>query len=140
MIDIELIRANPELMRANLEKRGDAEKLSLLDELIEKDRLWRKLKAEADSLRNCRNILSQQINSAKKAGQDVSLFLKEAQEIPEKIDSLEKDAADLRQRCSWILMRLPNILHGSVPVGKDDSENVVVKASVKPKKPKFEIR
>ena len=86
MIDIELIRSNPGAMRANLEKRGDTEKSSWLEELVEKDKLWRQLKQEEDVLRNKRNILTEQIKNAKKANQDISQLLLEAQGIPKKID------------------------------------------------------
>lgn len=140
MIDIELIRSNPDAMRANLEKRNDAEKLSWLEELIEKDKLWRQLKQEEDLLRNKRNILTDRIKDAKKANQDISALLAEAQGIPKKIDGLEKQVNEARQRCNWILTRLPNILHESVPVGKDDTENVSVKTWGRPKKQNFEVK
>src|SRR3989338_2142631 len=139
MLDLEFIRKNPSSARENLEKRQNEEILVFFDELIEKDVLWRKLKAEADSLRNKRNVLSQEINTAKKANQNISSLLSDAQEIPCKIDSAEAQAISLKGRCNFLLQRLPNLLHETVPFGKDDSENIVIKKSGSPKKQNFEV-
>jgi len=140
MLNTELVRNNPDLIRKDLEKRNEPEKLALLEELIEKDRDWRALKGEADALRNKRNLLSQEINTAKKQGKDISALLEEAKLIPQKISDSEKKISELQAKCRQLLLLLPNVLHESVPVGKDDSENVVVKQGKKPKNQGFEIK
>lgn len=134
MLNIEIIRNKPETVRADLEKRADTEKIPLLEELIEKDKKWRGLKGDADSLRNRRNILSQEINASKKSGKDIASLLEDAKSIPGKISETERQISNLLARSRHIQMLLPNVLHKSVPVGKDDSENVVVKTWGKPKK------
>src|SRR3989338_1688216 len=137
MLDIKLIRENPEAARKDLHKRGDSEKLSWLEELIEKDKLWRALVAETDKLKAERNKLSEEIGKQKKAGKDAGALMKQAAEIPEKIKENDKKISEMSERTNWILMRLPNILHQSVPVGKDDSENVEVRKWGKMRKVKF---
>lgn len=138
MLDIKLIRENPEIVRKDLKKRGDVEKEKLLDELIEKDKQWRALVVETDKLKAERNKLSEEIGKAKKSGKDASAFLKQAATIPEKIKENDEKIFQLQQRCNGILMRVPNILHESVPIGKDDSENVEIKKWGK--QPKFNFQ
>src|SRR3989344_590027 len=137
MLDIKLIRENPEAARKDLHKRGDSEKLGWLEELIEKDKLWRALVAETDKLKAERNKLSEEIGKQKKAGKDAGALLKRAAEIPEKIKENDRKILELSERMNWILMRLPNILHESVPIGKDDSENVELRKWGKLPKFKF---
>jgi len=137
MLDIKLIRENPEAVRKDLKKRGDSEKLSWLEELIEKDKQWRGLVVETDKLKAERNKLSEEIGKMKKSGKDAGTLLKQAAEIPEKIKENDKRISELSERTNWILMRLPNILHESVPVGKDDSENVELRKWGKIPKFKF---
>jgi len=140
MLDINLIRADPSLVEKSLKRRNDEEKLSWLHDLIEKDRLWRALKQEADLLRQRRNQVSADIDKAKRAGQDFSGFVQEAKSIPEKIKEKESLLAPLEEKINYYLMRLPNLLHESVPFGKDDSANVVLQKWGKPKKPAFELK
>ncbi len=137
MLDIKLIRENPEIVRKDLRRRGDAEKEKLLAELIEKDKQWRAFVSETDKLKAERNKLSEEIGKAKKSGKDASAFLKQAAAIPEKIKQNDEKIAQLQQRCNFILMSLPNILHESVPVGRDDSENVELRKWGKISKFKF---
>lgn len=138
MFDIKLIRETPEIVRENLKKRDDKEKLGWLDELIEKDKKWRKLVTENDKLKHKRNILSQEIAELKKDGKDATEKLKEAAKIPDKIKENDVEIQRLQERCKWILMRLPNILDESVPIGKDESENVEIRKWGK--KPKFDFK
>ncbi len=140
MLDIRFIRENPDEIKSNLEKRGDREKASWVDELIKKDAEWRRLKQEADALRSSRNTLNLEINQLKKQGKDISKKLKEAKELPKKISSAEKELEKLQQKIIFIQMRLPNMLHESVPVGKDSSENVEVRKWGAPKKLAFELK
>jgi seryl-tRNA synthetase len=127
MLDINLIRKNPEIVRRDLEKRNDKEKIKLLEEVIELDKKWREELNELNKLRKKRNELSVEIAKMKKEGKDVSELLKEAEKLPEEIKILEKAVEEKERRIREILMVLPNILHESVPIGKDENDNVVVK-------------
>lgn len=141
MLDIKFIREHPEIVRADLRKRGDAEKEEMLDSLLELDVKWRELKQQLDNLRNRRNTASQEINELKKQGKQDLLknILSEIKGLPDRIKRDEEKEAELSLKIKQILMRIPNILHESVPVGKDSSENIVVKTWGKPKKFDFEL-
>ncbi len=135
MIDIKLIRENPEIVRESQKKRGlDAKEV---DELIELDEKWRSLKEEVDNLRARRNKLSEEINKAKKAGKKIDNLLKEAREIPEKLAEKEKSMGKKKERRDFLLMSIPNIVDKSVPVG-DASKNKIIKDFGKPQKFKFQ--
>ncbi|MGV8162207.1 MAG: serine--tRNA ligase [Candidatus Nanoarchaeia archaeon] len=123
MLDIKLLRENPDLIRKDLEKRRDSEKLALLDKILESDSSWRTLKHNEDLLRKKRNELSQGINEAKKAGKDVKSILEEAKLIPELIKESEQKRLALEEEIKQGLRALPNLMHESVPYGKDDTEN-----------------
>ena len=138
MLDIKLIREHPEIVRNDLKKRGDLEKLKMLDDLIEYDKHWRKLLTEVNELRHRRKVVTAEIASLKKRVEDVSRQMEEAKRIPQDIKKLENQVAEYREKVDLILLRLPNILHESVPFGKDESENVVVKIVGKP--PKFDFK
>jgi len=140
MLDINLIREKPELVRKNLERRKDPEKLKLLDELIKTDAEWRKLKSQSDNLRNERNKISESINAAKKQGKDVKELLKKAKEIPDKIKKIEEKQEELWKKEKNYLMRIPNLMHESVPYGKDENENLEVKKWGAPRKFDFPLK
>jgi seryl-tRNA synthetase len=127
MFDIRLIRENHALVEANLEKRNDPDKIRLLHEVIENDENYREKLKVLEELKHKTNVLSKEIALGKKDGKDVSAKLKEAQEIPGKIKQLDIETNTLKIKVDDALLRIPNILHESVPVGKDDSENVIVK-------------
>ncbi len=127
MLDIKFVRENPEIVKENIKKKLQDEKIPLVDEVIAKDAEWRKLKGEADELRAERNRLSASINQAKKEGKDAAALLKQAKEIPEKIAGMEEDTARLEQEAEDILKKLPNIVSKETPVGKDASENPTLK-------------
>jgi len=137
LLDIKLIRENPELVRKNLEKRGDPEKLQLLDDLIRLDKEWRKLLTRVNELRHRRRIVTEEIAKLKKEGKDTAQKLKEAKAIPEEIQKLETQVEERKAKVNNILFRLPNLLHESVPVGKDESANQIVRVIGKP--PKFDF-
>ena len=126
MLDIKLIRENPEIVRKDLEKRKDTEKLKLLEKVIKLDKEWRKLKSEEDQLRKKRNELSKQISQLKKQGKDTTSLLNEVKEIPKKIEESTQKRTNLEKEIRHILMTLPNILHESVPYGESDEDNEVV--------------
>ena len=135
MLDIKLIRENPEMVRANLERRHQPEKLELLQQVADADKRWRELTADMNKLRRRRNEVSQEIAQAMKSGKDVSSLKFEAGKIPAELKVIE---SELEARQAFVkngLMRLPNLLHESVPYGKDDKDNVVVKVWGEP--PKF---
>lgn len=137
MLDIKLIREHPEVVWSNLEKRGDSEKLKMLDDLIGLDREWRRLLTKVNELRKRRNVITEEIGKLKKEGKDASKRVKEAKRIPEEIKKLEAQVEERKEKVNYILFRLPNLLHESVPIGKDESANVVVRVVGKP--PKFDF-
>jgi len=126
MLDINLIRNNPEIVKKDLEKREDAEKLKWIDEIKTLDSEWRSFKVETEKLRNSRNVISREIGALKKEGKDASSKLEEAGAIPGKIAEIEEKQQQIRTKIDGYLMRLPNILHESVPVGHDEEDNVEV--------------
>ncbi|HII15826.1 MAG TPA: serine--tRNA ligase [Nanoarchaeota archaeon] len=140
MLDIQIFRENPEIVRKNLEKRKDLERLEQVDEIIKLDSEWRKRKANLDSLRAERNKVSLEINQLKKAGKDASKQIKKAADLPKQIAEEEKWVSETEEKLKGYLMRMPNILHESVPYGKDDSENVEARKWGKLPKFDFELK
>ena len=137
MLDIKLIRENPKIVEHNLRKRQQPEKVKILEELIENDKKYRELLQELEDLKHKRNVLSKEIAQLKKDGKDASSKMKEAAETPEKIKKLEDETSNLMEKIDYALMRIPNLLDESVPVGKDDSENVEIRSWGDP--PKFDF-
>ena len=127
MLDIRLVRESPEKVRENLRHRGMPEKISELDRLLQLDADWRREQAEADRLRKRRNEITQSIAAARKKGQDVSPLLKEAEAIPDQIKTIESRVDNYKQQADQILLGLPNLAHESVPVGKNEDDNVEMK-------------
>ena len=139
MIDIRLVREHPEIIKETIKKKGKLEKLKLLEETIKKDSEWRALKAEVDKLRANRNAVSKQIGDAKKSGSSTTALLKKAETIPEKIAKVESKVVILEARVQELLKQLPNTMHSSVPLGKNDKDNVELKAIGKPGKFEFPV-
>ncbi len=138
MLDIKLIREHPEIVRKNLEKRGEPEKIEMLNNLINYDKQWRKLFTEANELRHKRKVITAEVANLKKKGKDASKQIEEAKNIPNEIKKLEKQVEEYREKADLILLKLPNILHETVPFGKDETENVVEKVIGEP--PKFDFK
>lgn len=138
MLDIKLIRENPEVVKENLKRRGDREYILLLEELIEKDKKWRVLLKKNEELRHRRNLLSKKIGEMKAKGKDASKEMKEVEGIPEKIKSNDEEIEELEKRIRIILFRIPNLLDGSVPQGRNEKDNVVVRTWGK--KPDFDFK
>lgn len=141
MIDIELIRKNPELVKENIKKKFQDQKLPLVDEVIELDKQNRELKQLGDNLRAERKTLSGQVGMLMKEKK-----FAEAEEIKEKVRldaeklvEAENKQAEIEEKVKKIMMVIPNIIDASVPVGKDDSENVEVQRFGEPKVPSYEI-
>jgi seryl-tRNA synthetase len=140
MLELKFIRNNPDVVRADLTKRGDAEKLVWLDDLLKKDVQSREMQIEINVMRNRRNVISQEIKEAKKAKRDVTALLEEAKSLPAKIKDDEAVLEGINQKLRFYLMRIPNILHESVPIGCDGSENVEAKTWGEPFVPSFELK
>jgi seryl-tRNA synthetase len=140
MFDIKLIREKPKAVEENLKKRMDEEKLKMLEDLIEKDKKYRGDLQELEKLKHDRNVISEEIAALKKAGKDTSTKVKKASEIPNKIKKLEEEVLKLKEKIDFYLMSLPNMLHESVPIGKDENDNVVIKTWGKVPKFDFETK
>ena len=140
MLDIRLVRESPDVIRRDLAKRNAPEKAKLLDDVIRWDVEWRKALAEADRLRRRRNEITRDIAEAKKAGKATEKLRKEAATLPEEIDALDAKTDELAEKVRSGLLRLPNLLHESVPVGKDDTENVEVGRWGTPRRVDFELK
>ena len=141
MIDIKLIRTNPELVKENIKKKFQDDKLPLVDKVIELDKQYRETKLACDNLRNTRNVKSKEIGGLMKNGQkdeaekvkaEVSAMGKELEEKEQLEVKLE---ADIRE----IMLVIPNIIDETVPIGKDDTENVEVEKFGEPAVPAFEV-
>jgi seryl-tRNA synthetase len=128
MLDIKLIRENPELVRNNLTKRQDPENLRMLDELIDFDRKWRQHLTELNNLRHERRLVTTEIAALKKKEKDAKKELVKAKKIDTKITTLEEKVNQCEQKVHYYLMRLPNLLHETVPTGKDENDNVQVRS------------
>jgi seryl-tRNA synthetase len=140
MLDIRFVRAHPEIVKADLRKRNDTEKAGWVDDLLAKDARSRQLKVETDSLRQRRNTIARDINAAKKAGKDAKDLMAEAADLPRRIRACDTEQEEVQNAIHHYLMRLPNILHDSVPQGKDDTENVEVKRVGSPRTFDFELK
>ncbi len=141
MIDIELIRTNKDLVKENIKKKFQDEKLPLVDEVYDLDIKRRKAKLDGDNLRKEKNDLSKQIGILMRDGKkDEAEKIKEkVKDANDKIESLEKEEEKHLERINEIMMVIPQIVDASVPVGKDDSENVEIEKFGDPKVPDYEI-
>jgi len=139
MLDIKLVREKPDIIRQDLEKRGASEKMQLLEHVITWDEEWRAELKLVEDIRRKRNELTKEVANLKKAGQDVKAKVEEAARLPLEIEKAEKEVDALKEKITRGLMRLPNILHESVPIGASDADNVEVKTWGEPKVPSFEL-
>lgn len=140
MIDIKLIRETPEIVKENIKKKDQKEKLVLVDKIREKDIEWRNNKVRIDKLRHERNKVSKEISEAIKSKKPTTQLMKRAKEIPAKIQEIEQKSQKLFNQIQEDLRKIPNIIHESVPIGKDDSENVEIKKIGKPSKFYFPLK
>ena len=141
MLDIKLVRANPELVKENIKKKFQDEKLVLVDEVLEMDQQFREAKSRGDYLRGQRNTLSKQIGGLMGQGKK-----DEAEAVKAQVTQMAQELADLEileeklsEQIKERMMVIPNIIDESVPIGKDDSENVEVERFGEPKVPDFEV-
>ena len=141
MIDIKLIRENPEMVKENMKKKFQEHKLVLVDEVLELDRKNREAKLNGDNLRSERKKLSEQVGTLMKAGQkdEANKIKEEVQKVNDALvenEALEeKYSEEIKER----MMKIPNIIDSTVPIGKDDSENVEVQKFGEPIVPSYEI-
>jgi seryl-tRNA synthetase len=127
MLDIKLIRENPELVKANLAKRGNPDVLGMLEELITVDKAWRLNLTKLNELRHDRKLVTIEIAKLKKAAQEATNEFTKAEDIDVKIKIIEKQVNEQEQKTHDYLLRLPNLVDDSVPLGKDSNDNVQVK-------------
>ncbi|WP_321017594.1 serine--tRNA ligase [Eisenbergiella porci] len=141
MIDIKFLRENPEAVKENIRKKFQDSKLPLVDEVIELDKESRKTQQEADDLRANRNKISKEIGGLMKAGKKEEAEAKKAEVAAgaKKLEELEAKEAQLQEKILKNMMVIPNIIDPTVPIGKDDTENVEITKYGEPVVPDFEI-
>ena len=140
MLDIKVIRESPQVVRDDLAKRGNPENIKMLDSLIDLDRKWRQGLTRLNDLRHERKLVTVEIAKLKKTGKDADTEVAKAKGIDAEISEIEKEVAVAEEKEKDLLMRLPNLLHDSVPVGKDESENVQVRTWGRPPAFKFPVK
>ncbi len=139
MIDIKFLRENPKFVKENIKKKFQNEKLKLVDEVLQLDSDWRKTKFDEDKLRSERNKISEKINQLKKQKKNADSEIKKAKIIPGKIEKLGIKRKKLEMQIKKIMYKIPNIIHSSVPIGKDESKNIEVEKIGEPKVPSYEV-
>jgi len=127
MLDIRLIRENPVLVKDNLAKRGNPENIKMLDALIDVDRTWRQNLAKLNELRHERKLMTNEIALLKKSGKDASGKVEKAQQVDSAITGIDQETAAAEEKARDYLMRLPNLLHETVPIGKGENGNIQVR-------------
>src|SRR3990170_7166331 len=133
MLDIKIIRENPELVRENLMKRGNPENIRMLNGLIEVDRKWRQNLTKLNDLRHERKLVTTEVAKLKKVGEDATSQVAKAKTIDAEITATEKEVSMAEEKEHDYLMNLPNMLHESVPVGQGENDNVQVRTWGKPR-------
>ncbi len=141
MLDMKLLRTNPELVKENIKKKFQDSKLELVDKVIELDKQYRETKVECDNLRNQRKVMSKQIGGFMAKGQkdEAERVKAEVGAIGAKLAEMEQLEVKLEADIREIMLVIPNIIDESVPIGKDDSENVEVERFGEPAVPDFEV-
>ncbi len=141
MIDIKFLRENPDLVKENIKKKFQDDKIPMVDEVIELDAQMRKAKQEGDDLRAARNRNAKEIGALMAQGKKEEAEAKKAEVTANKkrLEELEKEEAELQEKVTKIMMVIPNIIDPSVPIGKDDTENVEIQKYGEPVTPSFEV-
>ena len=141
MIDIKFLRENPEVVKENIRKKFQDSKIPMVDEVIQLDAESRKVKQEADDLRASRNKISKEIGALMAQGKKEEAEEKKAQVTAgaQRLAQLEEKEAQLQEKITKIMMVIPNIIDASVPIGRDDSENVEIEKFGEPIVPDFEV-
>ncbi len=141
MLDIKFLRENPDLVKENIKKKFQDNKLPLVDEVIELDKQARELQQEADDLRAKKNAIAKQIGALMAQGkkEEAEEVKKEVAKNAARLAELEKQEPEVKEKINKIMMTIPNIIDPTVPIGKDDSENVELEKFGEPVVPDFEI-
>ena len=141
MLDIKLIRSNPELVKENIKKKFQDEKLPLVDEVLELDAQFRASKGRGDELRQQRNTISKEIGKLMSQGKkdEAQEVKKQVQAIAGELEEMERKEAEMTAEIRKRMLVIPNLIDDSVPIGKDDSENVEVQRFGEPVVPDFEV-
>ena len=141
MLDIKFVRENPDKVKENIKKKFQDHKIDLVDEVIEKEKEMRAMKQRIDDLRAQRNSLSKQIGGLMKNGQkeEAEKVKQQVSSMADELKEIEEKEAALREDVTSIMMQIPNMIDPSVPIGKDDSENVELQKFGEPIVPDFEI-
>ncbi|MEK6940603.1 MAG: serine--tRNA ligase [Nanoarchaeota archaeon] len=137
MLDPHFVRENPTLVKKNLSKKFQEYKNTIVDEFLQKDKEWRQIKTEVDKLRNERNKLSLDINNLKKEKKSPDKILTKVKTVVNLLTKKERLMHEAEQTSHNLLKKLPNTIHDSVPIGKDDTENPTIKELGK--KPNFDF-
>ena len=141
MLDIKFLRNNPDIVKQNIKNKFQDEKLPLVDEVIELDKRNREIKQEVEGLRADKNKASKQIGAmmGQKKFEEAEALKQKVGEYAGRIDSLSEEEKEVEEKIKKIMMTIPNIIDPSVPIGKDDSENVELERFGEPVVPDFEI-
>ena len=141
MIDIKFLRENPDVVKENIKKKFQDSKLPLVDEVIELDTKRRAAQQEADDIKAAKNKIAKEIGQLMKEGKKEEAEAKKAEvaKDAQRLEELEKQQAELEEKVTGIMMVIPNIIDPSVPIGKDDSENVEIQKYGEPVVPDFEV-
>ncbi len=141
MLDIRFVRENPEIVKENIKKKFQEDKLPLVDEVITLDEERRNTQKKADELRSNRNKISKEIGTLMAQGkkEEGMALRQKVKEQADELEELSKKEAELNERVTAIMMTIPNIIDDSVPIGKDDSENVEIQKYGEPVVPDYEI-
>ncbi len=141
MIDIKFLRENPDVVRQNIRNKFQDHKLPLVDEAIEYDKRNREIKQEVEALRAEKNKLSKQIGGLMKEGkkEEAQAIKDEIAKNADRVDTLSAEEKEVEEKLKKVMMSIPNIIDPSVPIGKDDSENVEIEKFGEPVVPDFEV-
>ncbi|MEG2506215.1 MAG: serine--tRNA ligase [Longicatena sp.] len=141
MLDMKFLRENPELVKENIKKKFQDYKLELVDQVIELDKENRSLKQKGDDLRNQRNLISKEIGKLMADGkkEEANATKNKVQAMADEMKNTEIKEEELGIKIKEIMMKIPNMIDASVPIGKDDSENVEVEKFGEPFIPNFEV-
>ncbi|MDP7458397.1 MAG: serine--tRNA ligase, partial [Candidatus Woesearchaeota archaeon] len=140
MLDIKFIRENPDVVKKNLKKKFQDEKIKTVDALLKLDKEYSKILNQSQVIRTKRNKISEEINALKKDGKDIKTKVKQAKEIPKKLEKVEAKRLEVFEKLRQGLLTIPNIIHDSVPIGKDDTENKEIEKIGKPRKFDFKVQ
>ncbi|MDO4474327.1 MAG: serine--tRNA ligase [Eubacteriales bacterium] len=141
MLDIKFVRSNPDAVKENIKKKFQDEKLPLVDEVIELDKKNRDIKQEVEALRAERNKISKQIGACMAQGkkEEAEELKRQVKANADRVEELSNEEKEVEAQIKKIMMTIPNIIDPSVPIGKDDSENVEIQKYGEPVVPEFEV-